>query len=167
MSVNKVILHKTANERELPFLLQNGEILHYKSATSRQTFNVQLHNSTNLIKVNISASDGHIFVTNRRFVYVTALQGDLDSFVLEFEKVTDLQFSHALKSPWFGANYWEFMFMSPSELICDGFPKNDWFKGQITFKEGGLFDFVAVINRVLNDAVNNQDIDDELPSYTP
>lgn len=167
MSINKIALHKNYSVRELPFDLLPGEVLQYKTPSSRQSFSVQLHNSTSPIKVKIKASDGHIVVTNKRLVYVTASQGDLDSFVFEFDTVAALQFSHALKSPWFGANYWEFLFASPGGPICDGFPKDDWFKGQIVFKDGGLFEFVAVIDRALNDAVNNQDIDDELPSYSP
>lgn len=167
MSVNKVPLHKTKEPRELPFLLFPGEILHYKSSSSRQSFTVQLHRASSNIKVNISATDGHIYVTNLRLVYVTASQGDFESFLLDFAKLGPLEFSHALKSPWFGANYWEFLFLSPNEPICDGFPRNDWFKGQVTFKDGGLFEFVAVLDRVINDAVNNQDIDEELPSYAP
>lgn len=167
MSINKETLHKPANGTELPFYLLPDEVLQYRTATARQSLNVRLHNPLTSIKVNISAGDGHIFVTNKRLVYVTALQGDLDSLTLEFRHIAALQFSHALKSPWFGANYWEFLFMSPTEPICDGFPKNDWFKGLITFNDGGLFEFVAVMNRVINDVVNNLEIDDELPSYAP
>lgn len=165
MSINKVDLHKTSNARELPFNLLQGEILQFRSPTSRQSFSVELHKSANTIKVNISARDGHVFVTNKRFVYVTETQGDFDLFALDFDTVGALRFSHALKSPWFGANYWEFMFLSGD--VSDGFPKNDWFKGQVVFKDGGLFEFVAVMDRVINDAVNNTDIDEELPSYTP
>ncbi|SGZ57870.1 CIC11C00000000906 [Sungouiella intermedia] len=165
MSINKVSVHKTSNSRELPFDLFQGEILQFRSQTSRQSISVQLHKSTSAIKVNISAGDGHIFVSNKRFVYITESQGDFDSFALDFDTVGALQFSHALKSPWFGANYWEFMFISGEG--SDGFPKNDWFKGQVVFKDGGLFEFIAVVDRAINDAVNNGDIDEELPSYTP
>lgn len=165
MSINKVDLHKTSSPRELPFNLFHGEILQFRSTTSRQSYSVQLHNSASAIKVNISAVDGHVFVTNKRFVYVTENQGDFDSFVMDFATVGPLQFSHSLKSPWFGANYWEFMFLSGD--ASDGFPNNEWFKGQVVFKDGGLFEFVAVMDRVLNDAVNNTDIDEELPRYTP
>lgn len=166
MSVNKIAIRKTHAGSELPFVLEAGEILQYKSQSPRQSLSVQLHKSSNDIQVNISAKDGHIFLTNKRLVYVTASQGDLDSFVIEFCHLSLLQFSHSLKSPWFGANYWEFMFYSQG-AICDGFPKNDWFKGDITFKEGGLFDFIEVVNRVINDAVNNPHVDDELPQYAP
>lgn len=167
MSINKVVLRKNVSAREIPFDMLPGETLQYRTASSRQSFSVQLHNSTSAIKVNVKASDGHIVVTNQRLVYVTEAQGDLDSFVFEFATVAQLQFSHTLKSPWFGANYWEFLFASPGSPVCDGFPKDDWFKGQIVFKDGGLFEFVAVLDRVLNDVVNNKDIDDELPSYSP
>lgn len=165
MSINKVDLHKTSSPRELPFNLFHGEILQLRSTTSRQSYSVQLHNSASGIKVNISAGDGYVFVTNKRFVYVTESQGDFDSFFMNFTTVGPLQFSHSLKSPWFGANYWEFMFLSGD--FSDGFPNNEWFKGQVVFKDGGLFEFVAVMDRVLNDAANNTDIDEELPRYTP
>lgn len=167
MSVNRIRLQQTVNAGDLPFSLEAGESLKYRSPSVRQSLSIQLHNSNNPVKVNIAAKDGHIFLTNKRLVYVTANQGDMDSFLVDFAQVALLQFSHALKSPWFGANYWEFMFFSPEGDICDGFPKKDWFKGLITFYEGGLFDFVEIVNGVVNDVVNNAQVDDELPQYAP
>lgn len=162
MSVNTIKLTDGA----VPFALNPGETLEYRTQTPRQSLSIQLKDASGPIKVNISAADGHLYVTNRRVVYTTASQGDLESFSIEFPHLPALHFSHELKSPWFGANYWQFLFFSPREPVCDGFPREEWFKGDITFKDGGLFDFVNVVNRVINDAVNNVHIDDELPRYS-
>lgn len=55
---------------------------------------------------------------------------------------------------------------APPDGICDGFPKNEYFKGLITFKDGGMYDFASAINDAINDAINNPHIDDELPRYS-
>lgn len=166
MSVNKVPLVKTTDPTQLSFLLAPGESLRYRTQTPRQSLAILLQDTASPLKVNIKATDGHLYVTNQRLIYTTASQGDLESFVIEFAQLPALQFSHALKSPWFGANYWQFLFLSPQQPICDGFPRGEWFKGDITFKDGGLFDFVNVINDVINDVVNNSHIDEELPRYS-
>lgn len=112
------------------------------------------------------AADGRIYLTNRKLAFITGDKGDFNTFVIEFAHLRSIQFSHKLKCPWFGPNYWEFIFFSPSEPICDGLPKDEYFQGQIVFNDGGLHHFVEVLNAVINDAVNNPQVDDELPQYS-
>lgn len=159
MSINTLQLV----EGLVPFLLEQGEILRYSSPTKRQTFAVAAKSG----KLSVKAKDGTVYVTNKRFVFSTASQGDIDTFHINWSDAPQLQFSHAIKSPWFGANYWEFLFYSPSTRLCDGLPSNEYFQGQIYFMDGGLYDFVAHCNEAINDAVNNSHIDSELPQYTP
>lgn len=166
MSVNRINILTPTNAQQLPFQLLDGEILFFRSPTARQSFSVKLQEPKGPVKVNISVANGHVFVTSQRFVYITEAQGDVESFSFEFSNGPVCQFSHALKSPWFGPNCWLFMFFSPADSTCDGFPKTEWFQGQVSFKDGGLFEFVASIDRAINDAVNNSHIDEELPRYS-
>ncbi|KAM9930721.1 hypothetical protein OXX59_000316 [Metschnikowia pulcherrima] len=166
MSINRISIISPLLEQRLPFDLRVGEVLTFKSRTGRQTLSINSQDAKGPIKVRISVTSGYVFVTSQRFVYITEAQGDLESFYFDFASSDACQFSHALKSPWFGPNYWSFMFFSPSNSSCDGFPTSEWFQGQISFKDGGLFDFIAAIDGALNDAVNNSHIDEELPRYS-
>lgn len=163
MSVNTV-LH-TSNGP----VLQDGEIIKYKTSARRQALAVALQAKLAPLKININASEGQVYVTSQRLIYLTAgnaSRGDIETFCINFDQLQKLKFTHALKSALFGANYWEFMFFSPPDGICDGFPKNEYFKGLITFKDGGMYDFAGAINDAINDAINNPHIDDELPRYS-
>lgn len=173
MSINGVILKpnysRYFSSNELPFEVSSDglETLKYKTRTSRQNLLIAL-NGNSPSKLKITARDGYLYLTTKRLIFITAYQGDVESFVLDLTLAPILQLSHKLKAPWFGVNYWEFMFYSAKEpsIVSDGFPKNEYFKGEIYFQDGGLFDFVEALNTVLNDVVNNQEIDDELPSYS-
>lgn len=150
-------------------ILQPGEIIKYSTSARRQQLAIKLQAKDAPLKININASEGPVYVTNQRLIYITALdasRGDIESFTIQFNQLPRLRFTHALKPALFGANYWEFMFFSPPEGICDGFPKNEYFQGLITFKDGGMFDFGGALNEAINDAVNNPHIDDELPRYS-
>lgn len=177
MSINNVVLRENYDEllgksHEPPFVTSSDgtEVLKYVSPTSRQTLSVQLKLIPNDVGagININTKDGYIYITTKRLIYITATQGDINTFLIDLTLTPRLQLSHELKSPWFGPNYWQFMFFSVSTpaIASDGFPKNQWFQGQIKFNEGGLFEFIEVFNRVLNDAVVNNHIDDELPAYS-
>lgn len=149
--------------------LEHGEIIKYKSHSSRQQLTIRLKSKDASIKINIEVLEGHVYVTNQRLLYVTASdasRGDIESFSIVLKQLPLLNFSHSLKSGWFGANYWEFMILSPEEGICDGFPKEQYYIGLITFKDGGMYDFGGILNVALNDAVNNPQVDDELPRYS-
>lgn len=163
MSINTTSLNTPTNARDLPFILAIGEKLQYISPTSRQSLSIQLVEASEKHQVRINAGTGKIFVTNHRLVYV-AHEGDIETFSVAFLRLPALQFSHALKSPWFGANYWEFLFVSGG--VADGFPFSDHLKGSLKFSEGGLFEFVEIMNRVINDSVNNTHIDEDLPRYS-
>lgn len=167
MSVNSVSLkhgaEKTLRDGSVPFELHQGEQLKYSTKSPRQALHIESQSKNSTVHLDLSAADGLIFVTNRRLVYVTVSKGDINSFLLEFHLASLFQFSHRLVSPWFGANYWEFLFHG-SSAVEGGFP-NEWFKGSIQFNDGGLFEFILVMNALLNDAVNNADIDEELPRY--
>ncbi|KAG5417125.1 hypothetical protein I9W82_004758 [Candida metapsilosis] len=173
MSINGVILKQNYaqlfSSNELPFEVSSDglEILKYKTLTSRQKLAISPAN-TSSSNLKINASDGYLYLTSKRLIYITAHQGDVESFVLDLTLAPILQLSHKLKAPWFGVNYWEFMFYSAKEpsIVSDGFPKNEYFKGEIYFQDGGLFEFVEKLNGVLNDVVNNRDIDEELPAYS-
>ncbi|KAI5957611.1 hypothetical protein KGF57_003305 [Candida theae] len=173
MSINGVVLkHNYAqlfSSSELPFEVSSDglEILKYKTPTSRQKLSIS-SSDTSQSKLKITAQDGYLYLTTKRLVFITLHQGDIESFVLDLTLAPILQLSHKLKAPWFGVNYWEFMFFSAKEpsIVSDGFPKNEYFKGEIYFQDGGLFDFVEKLNAVLNDVVNNREIDDELPAYS-
>ncbi|KAI5953986.1 hypothetical protein CANMA_004825 [Candida margitis] len=174
MSINGVVLKhnysKYFSSNELPFEVSSDglELLKYKTHTSRQTLSIASNNSNSQSKLKITAQDGYLYLTTKRLVFITAKQGDVESFVLDLTLAPILQLSHKLKAPWFGVNYWEFMFYSAKEpsIVSDGFPKNEFFKGEIYFQDGGLFDFVEALNTVVNDVVNNREIDDELPAYS-
>lgn len=157
------------SSNELPFEVSSDglEILKYKTPTSRQKLAISPANNS-LSKLKINALDGYLYLTSKRLIYITAHQGDVESFVLDLTLAPVLQLSHKLKAPWFGVNYWEFMFYSAKEpsIVSDGFPKNEYFKGEIYFQDGGMFEFVEKLNGVLNDVVNNRDIDEELPAYS-
>ncbi|KAG7665532.1 uncharacterized protein J8A68_000934 [[Candida] subhashii] len=171
MSINGVILKHNYNQllgtQTIPFELSiDGlETLQYRTKTSRQSLYINGNGSS----INVSAKDGYIYLTTKRMVFITATQGDIDTFSIDLNLAPILQLSHKIQAPWFGANYWEFMFYSASEpsIASDGFPKNQYFKGEIRFQEGGLFEFIEVLNKVLNDSVNNREIDEELPQYAP
>ena len=59
------------------------------------------------------------------------------------------------------------MFCSSSQdgIATDGLPKINILWANSRFHDGGLFEFCEILNKTLNDAVNNRDIDDTLPSY--
>lgn len=168
MSINNIILKPNYTQylssNTLPFEISSDglERLVFSSATSRQSLSI------NSDKLHILAKDGHIYLTTKRFIYITASQGDIETFLIDLNLAPVLQFSHELKSPWFGANYWQFMFFSASEpsIASDGFPKQEYFKGQVMFNEGGIFEFIECMNRALNDVVNNKEVDEELPQYS-
>lgn len=140
-------------------------MIRYQSKTTRQTLAITLQDPKS-INVHINVGNGSIFATNHRLVFVTHSQGDVSSFVLNFDQALALRFGHLLESPWFGPNYWKFRFFSPSSGLCNGFPKEEWFDGKIVFKDGGITEFVSIVDEVLNDSVNNRHIDEELPRYS-
>lgn len=169
MSINGVILKQNYNDLlgsyTIPFELSGDglEVLKYTTPTPRQSLYISGNNRT------ITTKDGYIYLTNKRFVFITATQGDVATFLIDLNLAPVLQLSHKIQAPWFGANYWEFLFYSASEpaIASDGFPKDHYYKGEVRFQEGGLFEFIEVFNKVLNDNVNNREIDEELPQYTP
>ncbi|KAK6465043.1 hypothetical protein DFJ63DRAFT_332484 [Scheffersomyces coipomensis] len=173
MSINNVTLKngymkELGTSRELPFelLVGGGEELKYSTQTGRQSLSINSHDNQDSI-IHISAKDGFIYLTTKRLIFITASQGDINSFSIDLRFADKLQLSHELKSPWFGANFWEFIFFSSNvNGASDGFPTNKYFKGSLKFNDGGLFTFVEVFNTVLNDNVNNTHIDEELPRYT-
>lgn len=173
MSINNVVLKENYQQllgtKELPFHTNPDglELLRYYTPSTRQSLSITLKD--NSPQINIHASDGHIYLTNQRFVYITASQGDINTFLIDIKLSSVLQFTHEIKSPWFGANYWQFMFFSAPQpaIVSDGFPKNHYFEGKIQFNDGGLFDFIAVFDKIINDSVINRHIDEELPRYTP
>lgn len=170
-----------SQSNELPFEVSSDglEVLKYKSKTSRQSLKITSSSSSsssststtdpnpNERKVSILAQDGFIYLTTKRLVFITATQGDIQSFVIDLNLAPLLQLSHKVQAPWIGSNYWEFMFRSSSQdgIATDGLPKNQYFVGKLRFHDGGLFEFCEILNKTLNDAVNNRDIDDTLPSY--
>ncbi|KHC72135.1 hypothetical protein MGI_01614 [Candida albicans P75016] len=167
-----------SQSNELPFEVSSDglEVLKYKSKTSRQSLEITSSSSSststtdpnpNERKVSILAQDGFIYLTTKRLVFITATQGDIQSFVIDLNLAPLLQLSHKVQAPWIGSNYWEFMFRSSSQdgIATDGLPKNQYFVGKLRFHDGGLFEFCEILNKTLNDAVNNRDIDDTLPSY--
>ncbi|KHC82285.1 hypothetical protein MGS_01615 [Candida albicans P78042] len=171
-----------SQSNELPFEVSSDglEVLKYKSKTSRQSLEITSSSSSssssststtdpnpNERKVSIQAQDGFIYLTTKRLVFITATQGDIQSFVIDLNLAPLLQLSHKVQAPWIGSNYWEFMFRSSSQdgIATDGLPKNQYFVGKLRFHDGGLFEFCEILNKTLNDAVNNREIDDTLPSY--
>lgn len=166
--MNNVELRENLEDSQLrdqvPFPLLEGEILKYLTISSRQNLSIRLIDGDN--EVQIAAKDGNIYLTNFRLVYVTESQGDINTFQLDVREAPLLRFSHKLVSPWFGANYWEFLFHSTkSTTSSDGLPLQRWFKGTIKFLDGGVFDFVKAFDYVFNDIINNPGIDEELPRY--
>lgn len=149
-----------------PFALLEGEIIRYQTSTVRQSLSLELQSPKSDITVHIKVSDGSVYLTNQRIIFVTASQGDVSSFVIESSRLRALRFDHSLESPWFGPNYWRFRFYSPPDGSCNGFPKGEYFNGKIVFKDGGIFDFTAIVDDIINDSFNNSHIDEELPRYT-
>lgn len=176
MSINNVVLNDNYSELlgsvSLPFLLNPDgmETLLYYSQTPRQSLTVVLKggNDGESRPINIQASDGYVYLTNKRMVFITASLGDINTFCVDLMLSPMLQFSHEIKSPWFGANYWQFLFYSCEQpaIASDGFPKSQYYEGKIYFNDGGLFNFIEKFNFAINDAVNNSHIQDELPIYT-
>lgn len=142
---------------QVPFALGVGEKLQFSTPTGRQPLVLKGE------AIHISTTDGRVFLTNHRLVYVTGTQGDIELFAVDLSQALALRLSHAVKTPWFGANYWEFLFLASRS--CDGLPAGQWITGTIRFNNGGLFDFVGAFNSVLNDALYNKDVDEELPAY--
>ena len=170
MSINRVNLKNKYQDllgsaHALPFDLSSGETVKFFSRTDRQTLVIKLGKQCTR-DITITASDGYIYLTNLRFIYITRSKGDIDTFLVDLAVASQLQFSHELVSPWFGANYWKFLFYS-AQQSSDGLVPNSWFEGQIKFNDGGVFDFVLIFNTVINDAVNNQQLDEDLPQYVP
>lgn len=168
MSINNVILKNNYAEllgsSQLPFEVSpDGEQLRFLSKTTRQNLNIKGKSGS----LNVSCNDGHLYLTSKRLVYITGLQGDIITFLVDLQLAPALQFSHKLVAPWFGPNYWEFIFFSTKlpAIASDGFPQEQYFTGDIKFNDGGLFEFVDSFNKVLNDVVNNNHIDNELPRY--
>lgn len=151
------------NQGFVPFDLYPGEQVKFASRTPRQSLVLKLKVSDPAAKpaINISAKDGRIYLTTRRMVYVTSSQGDINDFSVTFSDIPKLQFSHALKSPWFGPNYWLFLFHA--SLAAAG---AEWVEGSIKFLDGGLFEFVPLFDTFVNNVVVNPEIDDELPRYS-
>ncbi|KAK6204331.1 uncharacterized protein RJT21DRAFT_6225 [Scheffersomyces amazonensis] len=173
MSINTVPLKNNYNQllgssEVCPFTLLPGEKVRYNTQSGRQSLDIidgEHRPLTNIPTIHITARDGYLYLTTKRLIYITLSQGDVNTFTIDLSYADKLRLSHSLKSPWFGPNYWEFIFFS-SESSSDGFPNNKYFKGQIKFSDGGLFNFVQAFNIVLNDVINNSHIDDELPGYS-
>ena len=163
MSINNVVFTEGAG---FPFQLAQDEKVLYKSPTTRQPLAIK--SKAAFGKTNIQCDDGRVYVTNKRFVYVTDAQGDINAFSIDLNLAGLLQFSHEIKLPWFGANYWQFLFFSAKEpaIASDGFAKEMWYEGTLQFNNGGLFEFIEVLNKVITDIHQNRDIDDELPRYS-
>lgn len=143
-----------------PFALEQGEHVLYTSTSSRQELKLKEK------QFSVTARDGTLHVTNKRLVFVTGSLGDVESFQMIFSAAERLHFTHSAQSPWFGPNYWLFMFLATGAPLCDGFPVGKWIEGSIVFKDGGMFDCVGAINKALTDSVHNKHIDDELPRYS-
>ncbi|KAG7195453.1 uncharacterized protein KQ657_003215 [Scheffersomyces spartinae] len=170
MSINRVNLKNKYQDllgsaNALPFDLATGETVKFFSRTDRQNLGIKLTKQSSR-DISITASDGYIYLTNLRLIYITRSKGDIDTFLMDLAVASQLQFSHELVSPWFGANYWKFLFYS-AQGISGGFLPNSWYEGNIKFNDGGVFDFVLIFNTVINDAINNQHVDEELPQYVP
>lgn len=166
MSINKLELINNGSLSSLskpPFCFLSDESLKYQSSSTRQSLNIRLKENNVKRKIEINASNGKIYLTNKRLIFVTDSQGDFTSFVIDLAYASAIQFSHELRSPWFGPNYWQFLFFSEptAKILTDGFSPGEWFVGEIRFKDGGIFDFV----RTFNDVILNSSIDDELPRY--
>lgn len=146
----------------IPFDLNPGEQLKYATKSARQT--LVLKSSQNSPGLNISAKDGYLFLTSQRLVFVTSSQGDINDFSITIKSLPNLQFSHSIKSPWFGANYWLFLYHSTG--LHGAITGAEWVEGSIKFLDGGLFEFVNVFDTVVNNEVINHDIDEELPRYS-
>ncbi|RLV95747.1 hypothetical protein JA1_000696 [Spathaspora sp. JA1] len=172
MSINNVVLkhnYTLLSGNTAPFELSGDglEILKYHTSTPRQTLSI-IQEEQSHHPLRITAKDGHVYLTNKRLVYITSTQGDLETFSIDLNLAPVLQLSHKLQAPWFGANYWEFKFFSAAEpgFASDGFPKNQYYRGEIRFHDGGLFTFVEMLNKIIHDCVNNKDIDEQLPQYS-
>ncbi|EGW33273.1 uncharacterized protein SPAPADRAFT_55170 [Spathaspora passalidarum NRRL Y-27907] len=176
MSINNIVLKNNyasllgSSAYETPFELSGDglEILKYHTSTPRQTLTITQKDQSENHHLKVTAKDGFVYLTNKRLVFITSTQGDMDTFSIDLNLAPVLQLSHKLQAPWFGPNYWEFMFYSAAEpqFASDGFPKNQYFKGEIRFHDGGLFTFVDLLNKVVHDCVNNREIDEELPQYS-
>lgn len=150
--------------RYIPFELNNNETIVFVSKTARQSLLLNLKSNLESSKISISAKDGYLYLTNHRLVYITLSQGDINDFSIFIQDTPKLQFSHAIKSPWFGANYWLFLYHSAGS---DGdIAGAEWVEGSIKFLDGGLFEFVSLFDNVLNDRIVNREIDNELPRYS-
>ena len=86
-----------------------------------------------------------------------------NSGVLGKSKVIHL--THRVVYRWFGNKYWEFLKCS-AQGVSNGLPPKEWFKGTVLFNDGGLINFIPEFDCVLNDAINNNHIDEELPRYS-
>lgn len=172
MSVNNVVFKSNYSQflqdpSYVPFEMSTDEVLRYRSPHGRQSLSVKLHLNTN--NINIEANDGFIYITTKRLVFVTNSKGDVDSFLIDLNLAGPvLKLTHAVKCPWFGSNYWEFIFFSDAGvgIATDGLPKNEYFKGAICFNEGGIYEFAEHLDRCLTDATSNAHIDDQLPQYS-
>lgn len=153
----------------LPFDLLEFETIKYMSKTARQSFELRLTRGEQGRSINIRAKDGCVYLTNKRLVFITASSGDMTSFALYLSVLPKIQFIHKVVAPWFGANYWEFLFhTNPSiRTAFDGLPMDTYFTGSFVFSDGGTFEFYKVFDELLQDIKNNPDIDEILPRYTP
>ncbi|CUM63618.1 uncharacterized protein PRCAT00001200001 [Priceomyces carsonii] len=167
MSINQVEAEKSNLASNIPFVfLDQSERVIFSSPTARQSLCLSLMDCK-IGQVNITAKNGTLFLTNKRLIYMTGSQGDINNFQIILKDASSLRFSHELKSPLLGANYWEFVFFSSAGGPSNMSPKDQWFKGQIKFNDSGIFNFIQKFDEVLHDSINNQNVDEELPRYTP
>lgn len=152
------------NKGFIPFDLEPGEHIKFATKTARQTLVLTLKSGQKSPGINISAKDGYLYLTNQRLVYVTSSQGDINDFSITIKSLPNLQFSHSIKSPWFGANYWLFLYHSAG--LNGAIAGAEWVEGSVKFLDGGLFEFVNLFDTVVNNEVINHDIDEELPRYS-
>lgn len=140
----------------VPFTLLPQENIIYVSPDR-----VLLHlNPTHLTNEIKRGTEGKLYVTSHRLVYIGTGKNDFQNFVLLFNKNL---FDFRLESSWFGSNKFSFLFRPTFEN--SGLNHLYTWKGLCFFNNGGITEFVQAFNKAYNEWKYGQN-GEQLPQYT-
>lgn len=153
---------------EPPFVLLPDENLKYKSPLDRTSLIIEAATRARQIK-----AEGKVYLSNKRMVFVSS-HGDIKSFAVFFSQIKTSGLggeSYLDKPNWwkswlsaFGASQWHAVFTV--EQKDGGLDPSHVHEVWLTFKEGGITEFVEIFNKLHHDVVNSQVEEDILPAYT-
>eukprot|EP00916_Digyalum_oweni_P019736 GHVL01032932.1.p1 GENE.GHVL01032932.1~~GHVL01032932.1.p1 ORF type:complete len:189 (+),score=31.19 GHVL01032932.1:30-596(+) len=152
MSINPVLVRNAALGTIYPSLTEVGEviILHRD--------NISFKSTTPDNVTTFSASDGRLYLTNKRLIFISKGKTNRPDFT-SFEAPLDLITVYEFKQPIFGCNYL-YTEVSPKRGARNCIPVNAQIKW--SFKQGGCQKFLKIFFRFMIDISNRRPIPSQI-----